>query len=64
MAAFMQFQSLPVALLVAGSSLATATLVGTLVTPWMTGRIALEPTYRHSRPTGTPTFAVGSGRAA
>ena len=40
MAAFMQFQSLPVALLVAGSSLAIATLVGTLVTTWMTGRIA------------------------
>jgi len=40
MAAFMQFQSLPLALLVAGSSLAIATLVGTLVTTWMTGRIA------------------------
>ncbi|HXN08412.1 MAG TPA: hypothetical protein VN860_01990 [Candidatus Acidoferrales bacterium] len=40
MAAFMQFQSLPVALLVAGSSLAIATLVGILVTTWMTGRIA------------------------
>jgi predicted PurR-regulated permease PerM len=40
MAAFMQLQSLPVALLVAGSSLAIATLVGTLVTTWMTGRIA------------------------
>jgi predicted PurR-regulated permease PerM len=40
MAAFMQFQSLPVALLVAGSSMAIATLVGTFVTTWMTGRIA------------------------
>jgi predicted PurR-regulated permease PerM len=40
MAAFMQFQSLPMALLVAGSSLAIATLVGTFVTTWMTGRIA------------------------
>jgi hypothetical protein len=38
MAAFMQFQSLPMALLVAGSSLAIATLVGTFVTTWMTGR--------------------------
>jgi predicted PurR-regulated permease PerM len=40
MVAFMQFQSLPVALLVAGSSLAIATLIGILVTTWMTGRIA------------------------
>jgi len=40
MVAFMQFQSLPMALLVAGSSLAIATLVGILVTTWMTGRIA------------------------
>ena len=40
MVAFMQFQSLPVALLVAGASLAIATLVGILVTTWMTGRIA------------------------
>ena len=40
MAAFMQYHSLPVPLLVAGSSLAIATLVGTLVTTWMTGRIA------------------------
>jgi predicted PurR-regulated permease PerM len=40
MAAFMQFHSLPVALLAAGSSLAIATLVGILVTTWMTGRIA------------------------
>jgi len=40
MAAFMQFNSLPLALLVAGASLAIATLVGILVTTWMTGRIA------------------------
>jgi predicted PurR-regulated permease PerM len=40
MAAYTQFQSLPMALLVAGSSLGIATLVGTLVTTWMTGRIA------------------------
>jgi predicted PurR-regulated permease PerM len=40
MVAFMQFQSLPMALLVAGSSLAIATLVGILVTTWMTGRFA------------------------
>jgi predicted PurR-regulated permease PerM len=39
-AAFMQFQSLPMALLVAGSSVAIATLIGTFVTTWMTGRIA------------------------
>lgn len=40
MAAFMQFDALPTALLVAGASLAIATVVGTLVTTWMTGRIA------------------------
>ena len=40
MAAFMQFQSFPMALLVAGASLAIAALVGMLVTTWMTGRIA------------------------
>jgi predicted PurR-regulated permease PerM len=39
-AAFVQFESLPTALLVAGASLAIATLVGTFVTTWMTGRIA------------------------
>ncbi|GAC1413167.1 MAG: hypothetical protein NVSMB6_15150 [Burkholderiaceae bacterium] len=38
--AFMQFGSLSSALLVAGSSLAIATVVGTFVTTWMTGRIA------------------------
>jgi predicted PurR-regulated permease PerM len=38
--AFMQFESLQMVLLVAGASLAIATLVGTVVTTWMTGRIA------------------------
>jgi predicted PurR-regulated permease PerM len=40
MAAFMQFDSLAMALLVAGASMAIATVVGTFVTTWMTGRIA------------------------
>jgi predicted PurR-regulated permease PerM len=40
MAAFMQFDDLTTALLVAGASLAIATVVGTFVTTWMTGRIA------------------------
>lgn len=40
MAAFMQFKSFAMALLVAAASLAIATLVGALVTTWMTGRIA------------------------
>jgi predicted PurR-regulated permease PerM len=40
MAAFMQFESFGTALLVAGASLSIATLVGTFVTTWMTGRIA------------------------
>jgi len=40
MAAFMQFDSFPVALLVSGVSMAIATVVGTFVTTWMTGRIA------------------------
>ncbi len=40
MAAFMQFDSFGIALLVAGASLTIATAVGTLVTTWMTGRIA------------------------
>jgi predicted PurR-regulated permease PerM len=40
MAAFMQFESFPMALLVAAASLAIATVVGTFVTTWMTGRIA------------------------
>ncbi len=40
MAAFMQFDSLSMAVLVCGASLAIATIVGTFVTTWMTGRIA------------------------
>jgi predicted PurR-regulated permease PerM len=40
MAAFVQFQSFGMALLVGGASLAIATLVGTLMTTWMTGRFA------------------------
>jgi predicted PurR-regulated permease PerM len=40
MAAFMQFESFAMALLVAGTSVAIATVVGTFVTTWMTGRIA------------------------
>ncbi|MDL2356109.1 MAG: AI-2E family transporter [Pseudomonadota bacterium] len=40
MVAFMQFESLRMVLLVAGASLAIATLVGTVVATWMTGRIA------------------------
>ncbi|NKI70893.1 AI-2E family transporter [Collimonas pratensis] len=38
--AFMQFDSFYMMLLVAASTLAIATLVGTFVTTWMTGRIA------------------------
>jgi predicted PurR-regulated permease PerM len=40
MAAFLQSNSLSMALLVSGASLAIATLVGTFITTWMTGRIA------------------------
>lgn len=40
MAAFMQFDSLTMGLLAAGASLAIATLIGTFVTTWMTGRFA------------------------
>jgi predicted PurR-regulated permease PerM len=40
MAAFMQFESFSTALLVAGASIAIATVVGIFVTTWMTGRIA------------------------
>jgi predicted PurR-regulated permease PerM len=40
MAAFMQFDTLSTALVVVAASLAIATLVGTFVTTWMTGRIA------------------------
>ena len=39
-AAFMQFGSWGPALLTAAASLAVATIIGTLVTTWMTGRIA------------------------
>jgi len=39
-AAFMQFESLQASLLVMGASLAIATLVGTVVATWMTGRFA------------------------
>jgi len=38
--AFIQFESLHMVLLVAGASLGIATLVGTVVATWMTGRIA------------------------
>lgn len=38
--AFMQFESMRMALLVAGASLGIATLVGTVIATWMTGRIA------------------------
>lgn len=40
MAAFLQFNDLSTVLLVAGASLAIATVVGIFVTTWMTGRIA------------------------
>ena len=40
LAAFMQFESLRMVFLVAGASLAIATLVGSLIATWMTGRIA------------------------
>ncbi|MDD5759756.1 MAG: AI-2E family transporter, partial [Desulfobulbaceae bacterium] len=40
MAAYMQFNALPEALLAAGVSLMIATIVGSFVTTWMTGRIA------------------------
>ena len=40
MAAYMQFNSLPMALLVAGANIIIATIVGVFVTTWMTGRIA------------------------
>lgn len=38
--AFLQFESLEMVVLVTGTSMAIATLVGTFVTTWMTGRIA------------------------
>ncbi len=40
MAAYMQFDSLLMALLVAGANIIIATIVGVFVTTWMTGRIA------------------------
>jgi predicted PurR-regulated permease PerM len=40
MAAFMQFDSIAIALLVAGASLTITTIVGIFATTWMTGRIA------------------------
>lgn len=40
LAAFVQFGTLPMGFMVAGTSLAIATVVGTFVTTWMTGRIA------------------------
>jgi predicted PurR-regulated permease PerM len=40
LAAFMQFDSFSMALLVAGASLTIATILGILVTTWMTGKIA------------------------
>lgn len=39
-AAYMQFDSIPMALLVSGASMLIATLVGVFFTTWMTGRIA------------------------
>ena len=40
MAAYMQFDSLLMALLLAGANIVIATIVGVFVTTWMTGRIA------------------------
>ncbi|MBC7453254.1 MAG: AI-2E family transporter [Massilia sp.] len=40
MVAFMQFESLRMVLLVAGASMVIATLVGTVIATWMTGRVA------------------------
>lgn len=40
LAAFMQFESVQMVLLVTGASMAIATLVGTFIATWMTGRIA------------------------
>ncbi|MES2319435.1 MAG: AI-2E family transporter [Pseudomonadota bacterium] len=40
LAAFMQFESMSMVLLVTGASLGIATLVGTVIATWMTGRIA------------------------
>lgn len=40
MVAFLQFNSVPMALLTAGISMTIATIIGVFVTTWMTGRIA------------------------
>ena len=40
MVAYMQFNSLLIALLISGTSMLIATIVGVFVTTWMTGRIA------------------------
>ena len=40
MAAYMQFNSISMALLVSGASIVIATVVGVFITTWMTGRIA------------------------
>jgi len=40
LAAFMQFESVRMVLLVSGASLGIATLVGTVIATWMTGKIA------------------------
>ena len=40
MAAYMQFNSILMVLLVAGASIVIATLIGVFITTWMTGRIA------------------------
>jgi predicted PurR-regulated permease PerM len=40
LAAFLQFESLQMLLLVAGLTIGIASLIGTVVTTWMTGRIA------------------------
>lgn len=40
LAAFMQFESIKMVLLVTGASMGIATLVGTVIATWMTGRIA------------------------
>jgi len=40
LSAYIQFQSFSMALLVSGTSLAIATLIGTFVATWMTGKIA------------------------
>jgi predicted PurR-regulated permease PerM len=45
MVAFLQFETLEMVVLVAGTSLAIATVVGTFVATWMTGKIArMNPT--------------------